>query len=86
MLTVGNQKVEINKVVMQGSIIISPALFNIFIEPLLKLLNRELKIQDIFAYADDISICVYSVGKLNKAINKINKWSNEAGIYLSTSE
>ena len=33
-LIVGNKKVEINKGVMQRSII-SPALFNIFIEPML---------------------------------------------------
>ena len=60
--------------------IISRALFNTSIEPMLKLLNREFNIEDIFAYADDIAIYVYSVNKLNKAINIINKWSNEAGI------
>ena len=81
-LTVGNQKVEINKGVMQGSII-SPALFNIFIEPMLKLLNREFNMEDIFAYADDIAICIYSIGELHKAINIINKWSNEAGIPIN---
>ena len=37
---------------MQESII-SPALFTIFIEPMLKILNREFNIEDIFAYADD---------------------------------
>ena len=63
-LTVGDKKLEINKGVMQGSII-SPALFNIFIEPMLKLLNRELNIGDIFAYADDTAISVYSVNELN---------------------
>ena len=67
---------------MQGSII-SPALFNKFIQPMLKLLNREFNIEDIVAYADDIAICVYSIGELNKAINIINKWSNEAGIPIN---
>ena len=52
-LTVGNQKGEINKGIMEGSII-SLALFNIFIEKMLKLLNREFNIEDIFVYADDI--------------------------------
>ena len=83
-LTVDNQKVEINKGIMQESII-SPALFNIFIEPMLKLLNKESNIEDIFAYADDIAICFYSIGELHKIINIINKGSNEAGI-LSISE
>ena len=59
---------------MQGSII-NPALFNIFIEPMLKILFN---IEIIFAYADDIAICVYSIGELYRAINIINKWSNEA--------
>ena len=67
---------------MQGSII-SPALFNILIESMLKLLNREFIIEDIFAYADDIAICVYYIGKLHKAINIINKWNNEAGIPIN---
>ena len=43
-LTVGKQKVEINKGVMQRSII-SPVLLNIFIEIMLKLLNREFNIE-----------------------------------------
>ena len=74
-LNFGNQRVEINKGVMQGSII-SPALFNIFIESMLKLLNWEFNIEDIFAYADDIAICVHCIIELNKAIN-------EAGIPIN---
>ena len=65
---------------MHGSTI-SPALPNIFIEPMLKLLNREFNIEDIFAYADD-TICLYSISELHKAMN-INKWSNEAGIPIN---
>ena len=61
---------------MQGSII--------FIEPMLKPLNREFNIKDIFAYADDdIAICVYSISELNKAINIINKWNNKAVIAIN---
>ena len=78
-LTVGNQKLEINKGVMK-EYTISPALFNIFIEPMLKLLNREFNIEDIFVYTNDIAICLYSITELYKAINIINKWSNEANI------
>ena len=81
-LTVDNQKVEINEGVMQGSII-SPALFNIFIEPMLKLLNREFNIEYIFAYPDSIVICIYYIDELHKTISIINKWSNEAGIPIN---
>ena len=80
--TLGNQKVEINKE-DHARFYHCPALFNKFIEPMLKLLNREFNIFDIFAYVDDIAICVYSVNELNKAINIINKWSNEAGILIN---
>ena len=41
---------------------LSPALFNIFVETMLKLRNREFNIEVIFAYADDIAICVYPGG------------------------
>ena len=40
---------------MQGSEI-SPALFNIFIEPMLLELNREFNIEDIFAYT--VPVCL----------------------------
>jgi len=81
-LMVGNKKVEINKGVMQGSTI-SPALFDIFVEPLLKLLNEEIDIEDIFAYADDIAVCVYSPEELSRAIQIINDWSLKAGIPIN---
>jgi len=81
-LTVGNNKVQINKGVMQGSTI-SPALFNIFIEPLLKQLNDEFDLEDIFAYADDIAVCVYSIRELDRATEIINDWSAKAGIPIN---
>ena len=62
---------------MQGFIISS------FIESMLKVINRKFNIEDIFSYADDIAICVYSVDKYFQAINIISKWSNEAGIPIN---
>jgi len=67
---------------MQRSII-SPALFNIFIEPLLKKLSIEFNIEDVFAYADDIAVCIYSMNQLQKAINIIEEWSEKAGIPIN---
>ena len=53
---------------------------------MLKLLNKEFKIEDIFAHADNIhvAICIYSISELHKAINIINKWSNEADIPITS--
>jgi hypothetical protein len=81
-LTVGNEKVRIYKGVMQGSII-SPALFNIFVEPLLIKLGIEFNIEDVFAYADDIAVCIYSIHQLRKAVEIIEEWSNKAGIPIN---
>ena len=50
----------------------SPALFNVFIA------TKEFNFEDILAHADDIAICIYCIVELHKAINIINKWSNEA--------
>ena len=62
---------------MQGSII-SPALFNIFIEPLLNNLSLEFNIEDIFGYADDIAVCIYSKNQLQRAVDIIEEWSIKA--------
>ena len=50
---------------------------------MMRLLNREFTIEDIFSYADDVAICICSIGELHKVINIINKWSNEAGILIN---
>ena len=36
---------------------------------MLKLLNRQFNIENIFAYTDDTAICIYSIRELHKAIN-----------------
>jgi len=46
-------------------------------------LNRELNIEDIFAYADDIAVCIYSVNQLRDAINIIEKWGKKVGIPIN---
>ena len=39
--------------------------------------------KDIFAYADDIAVCVYSIGELNRAIKIIEEWSNKTRIPIN---
>ena len=73
-LTEGKETVRIHKGVIQGSII-SPALFNIFIEPFVKKLNTEINMEDIFAYADDFAVCVYSMNQLRNT-NQLQKKLN----------
>ena len=50
-IKLGKEDVCINKGVMQGSTI-SPALFNIFLEPLLTEISNLTGTNDIYAYAD----------------------------------
>ena len=73
-LKVGDNNVYINKGVMQGSTI-SPALFNIFLEPLLLELSEITGVDDIFAYADDVVVFCNSISQLNKVIEIIRNWS-----------
>ena len=70
--------------VAQGSMI-SPALFNIYIEPLLHLLSNMVadKVEDIFAYADDILIIADSVEKCSNIIKEIQNWSEMNGLSLN---
>jgi len=81
-VTVGKEKVKIFKGVMQGSVI-SPALFNIFIEPLLDSLCKELGWKNVFAYADDVAVIVTSYQQLRTAVNTITAWSKGSGVPLN---
>src|SRR5438105_6273609 len=51
----GNAQFRPNLGVAQGSVI-SPALFDIYLDPLLWELNKVIPLDDIFAYADDVLI------------------------------
>jgi len=70
--------------VAQGSMI-SPALFNIYVEPLLHHISQLVidEIADIFAYADDILIIADSIEKCSKIIEEIQKWSQKNGLLLN---
>ncbi len=81
-ITVGKEKVNIYKGVMQGSVI-SPALFNIFLEPLLMELSDLFGSGQVFAYADDIAICVTSYYQLERAMNTVKSWCQKVGVPLN---
>ena len=69
--------------VAQGSVI-SPALFDIYMEDLLKKVeNTGVSVQDIFAYADDVLILCPSLSQLREVINLIRSWSKENNLFLN---
>lgn len=83
-IRIGNSSLAFNRGLAQGSII-SPALFNIFIEDLGKELQdkADLNIKDILMYADDIMTICASQTQLNKAIQTIEEWCRRNGMILN---
>ena len=67
--------------VAQGSII-SPALFDIYLEPLLKL-KEIIPIKDIFAYADDVLVIFDDLETLRKCCKIIESWSNDNNLQIN---
>jgi len=64
---------------------ISPYLFNIYIEELLEILEKEchLSREEILAYADDIAVICYNERKLTEVIRKIEEWSKKNGLSIN---
>ena len=83
-LKIGNKTLRSNKGVAQGSVI-SPALFNIFIEDLSDELKSKANIdlEDLLYYADDLLTICTSVEQIKKAINVISEWSEKNGMLLN---
>lgn len=83
-IQIGDKKIRYNRGVAQGSIL-SPALFDIYIEDLAEeiSLKTELSFEDILFYADDILILCQSPTQIKKCIEIIEKWSELNGMELN---
>ena len=72
--------INVNNGVLQGSLI-SPMLFNLYINDLIKELNQNS--YEILAYADDLCIICEGFNQLLNVLNKIEKWSKLNGINVN---
>ena len=83
-IRVGSKSFSYNRGVAQGSIL-SPALFNIFIEDLSHEISKELGIsrEDILLYADDILVLCTSLDQISRCIDIVDKWAKANGMELN---
>jgi hypothetical protein len=84
-IRLGKYSFRPNVGVAQGSVI-SPYLFDIFIEDLFKeiVLNKKLvPMQNVLAYADDVLVVCSGLGKLKDIIQTVEQWSNVNGMLLN---
>ena len=83
-IQIGDRKIKYNRGVAQGSIL-SPALFDIYIEDLAEELSLKtgLSFEDILFYADDILILCQSPAQIKKCIEIIERWSELNGMELN---
>ena len=76
-----NIYINVNNGVLQGSLI-SPMLFNLYINDLIIELNKNA--YEVLAYADDLAIIVEGRSSLNNIFDILDKWSIENGIKIKT--
>jgi hypothetical protein len=83
----GRHSMQPNAGVAQGSIL-SPALFDIYLEPLLAELTGKLGLptNDVLAYADDLLVFTSSRAKIRDVIDLIERFSSSNGLKLNKSK
>lgn len=83
-IRIGDRNIKYNRGVAQGSIL-SPALFNIFIEDLAEELAKitGLSLEEILFYADDILVLCQTIPQLKECIEVIERWCAKNGMELN---
>ena len=71
--------------VAQGSVI-SPFLFNVYLEPLLWELNKFVLLEDIFGYADDVLVLLDNIETLKTCTLLIENWSSGNNMKINKSK
>ena len=86
-IKLGSKLLRSNKGVAQGSVI-SPALFDIFLEDLGESLTRRVGIdlEDRLFYADDVLLFLDSEEQLLRAIEIVEEWARDNGMHLNKSK
>ncbi len=82
-ISIGDHEFTPNCGVAPGSLI-SPGLFNIYVEPLYQKIEKEgISGEGILAYADDLLIICSSLEQLQRVIKCIKKWCTKNNIQLN---
>jgi len=86
-LRIGNITITPNRGLMQGSIL-SPLLFNLCLDPILKIIQLELNlsISQILAFADDIAFICDSLNQVEDLIELLEKESPKIGLMINKSK
>ena len=79
-MRINDKVLNVNRGVLQGSIL-SPKLFNIYINDLINTLDKN--VFEILAYADDIAIICENKNQLLKAMDIIDIWANSNNIKIN---